>query len=93
MMFSGIRHIKIFIKTLLRKIKIPAKIENVDDYIALRESIDENLKRRELKPTEVTKAIKKLYQLWIQKKRYVYSIAGKYSYIAYIRSIQEKYHI
>ena len=40
MMFSGIRHIKIFIKTLLRKIKIPAKIENVDDYIALRESID-----------------------------------------------------
>ena len=54
---------KRYVKETGRRIKIPAKIKNVDDYTALKSSLDENLKRRELKPTEVTKAIKKLYQL------------------------------
>ena len=61
---------KRYVEETGNKIKIPAKIKNVDDYQALKDSLDENVKRRELKPSEVTKAIKRLYSLWVRRKIY-----------------------
>lgn len=60
---------KKYVEETGNKIKIPAKIKNVDDLEAMNLSLHENLKRRNLSPSEISRALRKIYGLWRERKR------------------------
>ncbi len=67
---------KKYIEKTGKKIKIPAKIRNVDDLTAMKLSLEENLKRKELLPTEIMNALKRMYERWVDK------INKKYGFVS-----------
>jgi len=59
---------KEFIRESGKSIKIPAKVENVDDLTAMKMSLSENMSRKDLKPSEISRALVRMYEAWIRDR-------------------------